>query len=99
MTTYRSGHEPASSPASWYDIGGTTRVVVCAHDLRIEVEDIEADRVCRAFHVEALARQYVAACVRSEEMRDSDPFIETEEGRARAHACDAAHAALFEALR
>jgi hypothetical protein len=61
MTTYRSGDEPESSPASWYDIGGTTRVVVCAHDMRIEVEDIEADRVCRAFHVEALARAYMAA--------------------------------------
>lgn len=61
MTTYRSGHEPESSPASWYDISGTNRVFVCVPNMRIEVEDIEADRICRAFHVEALALDYAQA--------------------------------------
>lgn len=61
MKSYRSGHEPASSPASWYVSDEPTYVIVCVHDLRIRVEDIEADRICRAFHVEALARAYMAA--------------------------------------
>ena len=105
MKTYEQGRAPEGAPVTW-KVGynsvcrvfgihgeGPDGYQSIAYNLR------SAESICRAFHLAKLAEDYARACDRSDELRESDPFIETAEGLARAKACDAAHTALREAVR